>query len=322
MNIKLEINNYDHEGKGIARYNNKVVFIPNTLIGEVVEAEITNEKKNYFEAKVTKFLTISEKRIKPICPYYDKCGGCSYLHLNHLDEEKIKTNNVINIINKYANLNINPIYVESTNEYFYRNKIELKIRDNKWGYYNAASHDFVEIDKCYIAKESINKIITNKDCFNIQNGEITIRSNYNDEIIIKVETSEEYSIDVRKLTLNNKIVGIIANNKLIYGEEAYIEKVGKYLFKVNINSFFQINLNILEKVFDLLKLGNYQTLVDLYCGVGTLGIASNKTKLYGIEIIPEAIKDAIINSKINKQDNLYLLGDSSKIAEIKIKLIL
>ena len=110
------------------------------------------------------------------------------------------------------------------------------------------------------------------------------------------------------------------NNKLIYGEDYYIEKVGKYLFKVNINSFFQINLNILSKVFDLISKDKYKTVVDLYCGVGTLGIALNKDKLYGIEIVPEAITDAIKNSEINKQNNLYMLGDSSKISKIEDKI--
>ena len=293
MNIKLEINSFDHEGRGIGKYNNKVVFVPNAIPGEIVEIEIIKDKKTFSEGKIISYIKKSPKRIEASCPFYNKCGGCSFEHISIDDEKKVKTNNVINIIKKYANLDVLPIFIDSDKEYNYRNKIELKIENGNWGYYNSLSHNFVKINKCLIAKDSINRIIENKNYFDIKNGSIIIRCNYNDEIIIKIDTSDKYNIDIDNLIKNNKIVGIIVNNKLIYGEDYYIEKVGKYLFKVNINSFFQINLNILSKVFDLISKDKYKTVVDLYCGVGTLGIALNKDKLYGIEIVPEAITDAI-----------------------------
>lgn len=320
MNIKLEINSFDHEGRGIGKYNNKVVFVPNAIPGEIVEIEIIKDKKTFSEGKIISYIKKSPKRIEASCPFYNKCGGCSFEHISIDDEKKVKTNNVINIIKKYANLDVLPIFIDSDKEYNYRNKIEFKIENGNWGYYNSLSHNFVKINKCLIAKDSINRIIENKNYFDIKNGSIIIRCNYNDEIIIKIDTSDKYNIDIDNLIKNNKIVGIIVNNKLIYGEDYYIEKVGKYLFKVNINSFFQINLNILSKVFDLISKDKYKTVVDLYCGVGTLGVALNKDKLYGIEIVPEAITDAIKNSEINKQNNLYMLGDSSKISKIEDKI--
>lgn len=320
MNIKLEINSFDHEGRGIGKYNNKVVFVPNAIPGEIVEIEIIKDKKTFSEGKIISYIKKSPKRIEASCPFYNKCGGCSFEHISIDDEKKVKTNNVINIIKKYANLDVLPIFIDSDKEYNYRNKIELKIENGNWGYYNSLSHNFVRINKCLIAKDSINRIIENKNYFDIKNGSIIIRCNYIDEIIIKIDTSDKYNIDIDNLIKNNKIVGIIVNNKLIYGEDYYIEKVGKYLFKVNINSFFQINLNILSKVFDLISKDKYKTVVDLYCGVGTLGIPINKDKLYGIEIVPEAITDAIKNSEINKQNNLYILGDSSKISKIEDKI--
>lgn len=320
MNIKLEINSFDHEGRGIGKYNNKVVFVPNAIPGEIVEIEIIKDKKTFSEGKIISYIKKSPKRIEASCPFYNKCGGCSFEHISIDDEKKVKTNNVINIIKKYANLDVLPIFIDSDKEYNYRNKIELKIENGNWGYYNSLSHNLVRINKCLIAKDSINRIIENKNYFDIKNGSIIIRCNYIDEIIIKIDTSDKYNIDIDNLIKNNKIVGIIVNNKLIYGEDYYIEKVGKYLFKVNINSFFQINLNILSKVFDLISKDKYKTVVDLYCGVGTLGIALNKDKLYGIEIVPEAITDAIKNSEINKQNNLYMLGDSSKISKIEDKI--
>ena len=319
MNIELKINKYDHEGRGLSKYNNKVIFIPNTIIDELVKVSITKEKKSYLEGKVLEYLTKSPKRINVKCPYYDKCGGCSYLHLNIKDEELIKTDIVKDIIKRYSKLDINPKFI-SSNDYNYRNKISLKINNYNFGYYNSNSHDFINIDKCLLAKDSINKIISNKEYLKVKNGNITIRSNYNDEIIIKIDTNDKYEIDIDKLKINNKIIGIIVNDKIIYGNDFYYERLNGYLFKVNINSFFQVNLDILSKVFNILKDTNYGNVVDLYSGVGTLGISLNKDKLYGIEIVKEAVLDSIENSKLNKQNNNYILGDSSKIINIKDKI--
>jgi 23S rRNA (uracil1939-C5)-methyltransferase len=321
MNIKLEINNYDHEGRGIAKYNGKIVFVPKTIKGEIVEANIIKEKKNYCVANVVNFLKTSNERINPACPYYDKCGGCNFLHMDYSLEEKIKVENVINILKKYASIDIFPKILKTDNECNYRNKITLKIENNKWGYYNSESHNFVQIENCQIAKKSINQIITDKKYLNIPSGTITIRSNYNDEIILKITTPNKYKIDINSLIKNNKIVGIIVNDKIFYGENSFIERVNHFLFKVNIDSFFQVNLDILNKIFDLIGKQNYQTVADVYCGVGTLGIAIKKDKLYGIEIVQDAVQDAIVNSKINKQNNnMFLLGDASKLEKINDKI--
>lgn len=316
MTTKLKINALDHQGNGISKIDNKVIFIPNTLPDEKVEVEITKDKKNYLEGKQVNIIESSPKRIESKCPYYQECGGCNYLHVDIKEEEKIKLDIVKDILKRYADLNINPTFI-SSKENSYRNKVEFKIKDGNFGYYNASSHNFIKIEKCLLAKDAINELINDKELFNIQNGEIIIRCNYNNELLIKIITTDKYDINVDELTKKHKIVGIIVNNKLIFGEDSFIERIGGYLFKVNLNSFFQINLDILNEVFNIIKKENFGTVVDLYCGVGTLGMAVKKDKLYGIEIIPEAVKDAIKNAKINNQDNLYMLGDSSKIKEIK-----
>src|SRR5574344_979785 len=293
MNIKVIIDSLDHEGRGIAH-----------LIGKVI-----------------RYLKMAEERVTPICPYYNICGGCSLSHLNYHNQLKYKQEKLSNILNKYAKLNPEINVIESDLEYNYRNKIELKIKDYKWGYYEETSNSFIEIKKCLLAKDSINDVISLTNLFKIKSGNIIIRSNYNDELIIKIETKEKYKIDFNTLKTKVKLLGIIVNNKLIYGENEFIEMIDKFLFKVNINSFFQINLNVLTKIKDLLEKEKYHNVVDLYCGVGTLGMFLNKDKLFGIEIVPEAVINANLNAKINQQsNNYYLLGDSSNISKISDKI--
>lgn len=318
MNIKIE--KYDNQGRGIGYYNGKIVFIPGAIVGEIVSFGIVQEKEKYIIGSLESVIKPSLVRIKEKCPFYDKCGGCSFLHLSVDEELRIKKQIIIDLFNK-EKIHVPEIkVVNSDNIYNYRNKVTLKIKDGMFGYYDNNSHNFVNINYCYLVKDSINNIIKSNNLFKVSDGEIVIRSNYNDEIIIKVTSNSDVKIDVSKLVLDNKIVGIIVNDKVIYGDDNFIEKVHNYLFNVSINSFFQVNLNILEKISSILNKYKFDTVVDLYCGVGVLGTFVRKNKLYGIEIVEDAIKNAKANAVLNKQyNNKYLLGDSSLISKINSK---
>ena len=318
MNIKIE--KYDNQGRGIGYYNGKIVFIPGAIVGEIVSFGIVQEKEKYIIGSLESVIKPSLVRIKEKCPFYDKCGGCSFLHLSVDEELRIKKQIIIDLFNK-EKIHVPEIkVVNSDNIYNYRNKVTLKIKDGMFGYYDNNSHNFVNINYCYLVKDSINNIIKSNNLFKVSDGEIVIRSNYNDEIIIKITSVSDVKIDVSKLVLDNKIVGIIVNDKVIYGDDNFIEKVHNYLFNVSINSFFQVNLNILEKISSILNKYKFDTVVDLYCGVGVLGTFVRKNKLYGIEIVEDAIKNAKANAVLNKQyNNKYLLGDSSLISKINSK---
>ena len=314
MNIRIE--KYDNEGRGIGYYNRKIVFVNGVIVGEIVKVKPIIEKDKYIICKLVQIVKPSPIRLNVKCPYYNRCGGCSFMHLSCDEEIRIKEK-VIRDLFYRERLDIPSIKViNSKNKYNYRNKIKLKVLNGEFGYYDNNSHDFIKIDNCDIAKDSINNIIKSNDLFKMYNGEIIIRSNYNNEILIKIISDRSVFVDVDKLILDNKIVGIVVNDKVVYGEEYFIEKVNNYLFKVNIDSFFQVNLDVLEKIEELLREKELGNVVDLYCGVGTLGMFVKKNNLYGIEVQESSVLNAISNSKMNKQNNSYMLGDSSKISKI------
>lgn len=312
----IKIDKLDNEGKGIGYYKDKIIFVEGTLVGETVKVSNIVHKNNCYFGKLEEVIEASPLRIKKVCPYSDKCGGCSFDHISFEDEISIKVNNLKDLF-KRNNLIVNDIETINSNTcYNYRNKISLKIDNGSFGYYDKGSHSFCKIDSCLLAKDSINKVIKDRYLFNVVSGDIVIRSNYNDEILIKITSDYNVNIDIDKLKLNNKIVGIIVNDKVIYGNDYFFERVNGKLFKVNINSFFQVNLQILDKISKILSNRKYSHIVDLYCGVGVLGIFTNHDKLYGIEINESSIFNAIFNGSINNQDNTYMLGDSSLISKI------
>lgn len=318
MNIKnrVKILRLDDQGRGIGYINNKIIFIPNTLPDEEVIVEIEKETSKYYVGKVIEYVKKSDRRVDSKCPYYDLCGGCNLLHMSYDESVNYKLDKFRNILSKFANITSNIEVIENKDIFNYRNKVEFKIENYEWGYYNNNTHNFVSISECLLAKNSINKVIEYKDLFDIKCGSIIIRSNYNDEILIVINSEEKVDINIDELKTKIKLVGIVVNDKTYYGEKYFIEKFNDKLFKVNYNSFFQVNNYITNEMINIINDNSYgDTLLDLYCGVGFLGqcVSDKYDKIYGIEINENSILDAINNANINNiRNTYYLCGDSAK----------
>ena len=320
MTTNIKIDRLSYDGKGIGYIDGKVAFVYGALPGEEVSVKVISDKKSFYECELVDVITKNDKRVESACPYFNLCGGCTYLHTSHNDECDIKVNTLKDILKRKAGIDANIKKIKCDKELNYRNKLSLKVKNYDFGFYKEETHEFIKIDDCLLASDAIRRVFKLKDYLRFIEGNILIRSNFNGEVIIKIDTCDEAKIDILKIKENVKLVGIILNNKVIYGEDFFIEKVHNYFYKVNVNSFFQVNLDILGKVIDILNKESYGVVADLYCGVGTLGIPLKKDKLYGIEIVPEAVIDATYNAKINKQDNKYMLGSAEVISKINDKI--
>lgn len=305
--MQVHIDRMDHFGNGIGNINGKIIFVKGALPGETVDVIITKDKKSFMEGTINTIIYKSSKRVEPFCKYFGVCGGCSLCHLNYENTLEYKKERVKNILSKFDIPKINVI--KNENDLYYRNKIELKIVDGKLGFYEKSTHNLIEIKECKVTKKSINKSFEFVKNMKLENANVTIRANYNDEVLIIIDSKE------KPVILNPedyKIVGIVLNDKCIYGQDNFMEKINNLFFTVSYNSFFQVNNYINLELFNLIKENIVgKTVLDLYSGVGTLSIVASKVvdKVYSIEVIANAVKNALINAKINKCDNInFILG--------------
>lgn len=321
--MKIDIEKLDDFGRGIGYIDGKITFVPNTVPGDIVNINIIKEHKKYNEATIDNFIKYSEDRVKPPCPYFTKCGGCTLQNLSYENTINYKLNKVKNIFNKNR-IDINPEIISNPNPYNYRNKISLKVVDTKIGFYLNNTHNIIEIDECLIANPAINECINYIKNFNIINGNVIIRCNQNEEILIIIESQDNLTIDIELLKKKIKLVGIIINNKTFYGKNYLFERINNTLFKISYDSFFQVNPYIASELFQLISdnIKQYDKVLDLYCGVGTLSLnaASKALSVTGIEIVPNAILNAILNASLNDLSNVhFVLNDvSDAIAKIKL----
>ena len=305
--MQVHIDRMDHFGNGIGNINGKIIFVKGALPGETVDVTITKDKKSFMEGTINTIIYKSSKRVEPFCKYFGVCGGCSLCHLTYENTLEYKKERVKNILYKFDIPKINVI--KNENDLYYRNKIELKIVDGKLGFYEKSTHNLIEIKECKVTKKSINKSFEFVKNMKLENANVTIRANYNDEVLIIIDSKE------KPVILNPedyKIGGIVLNDKCIYGQDNFMDKINNLFFTVSYNSFFQVNNYINLELFNLIKENIVgKTVLDLYSGVGTLSIVASKVvdKVYSIEVIANAVKNALINAKINKCDNInFILG--------------
>ena len=311
---QVTINKLDNKGRGIGYTSGKIVFVKNALPEEVVTLKNIKEHKKYITADIQNIVKKSELRNIPKCPYYDSCGGCNLMHVGIDYQEEYKEEKVKEILKKYANIKENVKFIKNNKELYYRNKATLKVKNGEFGYYNDETHNFINVNNCLLVNNKINEFIKS-NVIKINNGELVIRVNYQDELLISIKSEENISFlnDINKYN----VVGVVLNGKIIYGTSFFYDYIGDFKFKVSYNSFFQVNNYMASNIFMILKSNlKGKNLLDLYCGVGTLGLSlkDNFESIYGIEKIENAIIDAKENALINNCHNAHFYaGDTYEV---------
>lgn len=315
MQIKdIKIVDILQDGRGVGKADSKVYFIENASFGEICDIEITNEKKNFIEAKKIKTKKQSCHYKQPPCPYYYECGGCSIMDINYKSQIKLKENLIKNALLKSAKIQLEDIEVLQSKEFSYRNKIRLQItKEGKLAYNKKYSNDLVEIKDCLLAKDLIRdnlgeiENITKEISKNYPNSleEITIRAD-DEEILLNIKIKDEKIIPYIKKQYKNSSFNINLINKKeklnISGKDYLIYNLLDKKFKISMNDFYQVNDYMTEKLYKTAKefLGENQKVLDLFCGSATSSIAINNDHVVGIEINKNAIKDAKENAELNR----------------------
>ena len=351
---------YTSEGLGVVKHEGLVFFVKNILIDELVEIKVTKVNKNIGFGFVIKYINKSIERCDLKCKIADVCGGCQLQHMSYKHQLNFKTNRVKNAFERIAKMDVDVKDCHEANSpYNYRNKVQVPVKcdQNKnaiIGYYRSHSNDIVEFDQCYTQSDLENSIIKKiKVLINeyklaeiFRHVLIKHSFNTNDVMVVFIVSKKDKQLGclankiveqfdcIKSVILNlntrndNVIMGDV--EEVLYGEKFITETLNDLTFNISSKSFYQINpvqtKYLYEKAIEFANLKESDTLIDLYCGTGTIGLfcANKVKKVIGIEIVEEAIKDAKINAINNDIDNIeFICGDASvaakKLIDIKEK---
>jgi len=339
--IRAEINEMNMLGNGITKQDGCVVFCLGAVDGDVVEAEITQTKKNYKIAKVLNIEKQSTHRCAPDCDAFGECGGCLLRHISYEHELDIKRQSVETAFRRAGLGQLAVDEVISDESENYRNKVVFHFDSNgDLGYMAEGGHNIIKIDSCRICPEVFIEIakFTSRE-LKADAEKLTylfVRSNHDEsELNVVVGIKKGQKADLKGYASNLKenfpaVVGVLSgegdhpeeNNdfKVISGVSYVKTKFCDLDIKVSAASFFQVNYKAAEKLcrkaaeLAAPMPGEFGT--DLYCGTGTIGLVTASmfagSFITGVEINEKAVADAKENAKANGLDNLgYYSGDSA-----------
>ncbi|MEP6698940.1 MAG: class I SAM-dependent RNA methyltransferase [Verrucomicrobiota bacterium] len=178
QNAELIIHDDAFGGKGVARLEGKAVFVPFTIAGERVRAAITREKKQFAEAELVDVLESSANRVTPACPYFGRCGGCSYQHISYEHQLAIKERQVRDVLQRIGKFTDVPMrkIIPSPLPYGYRNRITVHAQDNVVGFYRRDVHELIDITRCPIARDEVNHALAELRAQRVRDGHYTLRA--------------------------------------------------------------------------------------------------------------------------------------------------
>jgi len=166
-------------GNGVARHEGKAVFIPFSIDGERVSARIVKEKKKFAEAALEKVIEPSPHRVEAPCRYFQRCGGCSYQHIDYGHQLEIKSRQVEQTLRRVGRLEKVPMQaiIPSPENYGYRNRIRMHIDNGVVGFYARDGHELIEIESCTIASSEVNEGLQRLRSRPVYDGDYTISEN-------------------------------------------------------------------------------------------------------------------------------------------------
>ena len=197
--VELKIEDIAFGGKGVGREQGKATFVPYTIEGELVSAEIVREKKQFAEAELVEVKESSPHRVTPECPYFAQCGGCAYQHIGYEHQLAIKwrqVRNVLQRIGKLKDIPLRPI-IPSPKQYGYRNRITVHAQDGVIGFFRRDSHRLIDIERCPISCDEVNRELRDLRGRNPRDGHYTLRTSSSRRVFS--QTNDEVADALRGL---------------------------------------------------------------------------------------------------------------------------
>jgi 23S rRNA (uracil1939-C5)-methyltransferase len=323
-------------GQAVGRAGGVVIFCFGPLPQERARVVIESVKPKYAVAKLLKLLSGSPLRAQPFCPVFGACGGCQVQHLAYAGQLTWKTDMVRNALRRiggFADVKVNDA-IGMGNPRNYRNKMSLVV-DHKYqtptiGFYQQRTHDVVPIDSCPIVVPQLSDYIARFNLARLNAGTSSVmqdaqhlvarsaRSTNQSVVTITTRHASEAAQKAAAplmaqlpgavgitnsfdLSSANAIMG--RHHSVLAGTGEIEESIHGVKYRVSAGSFFQVNVEIVARIFSFMKpgLNKPRKIVDLYCGAGTFSLffAKHGCVVLGIEENPQAVAEANENAALN-----------------------
>ncbi|MBM7553317.1 23S rRNA (uracil(1939)-C(5))-methyltransferase RlmD [Thalassobacillus pellis] len=353
VTIEVTCSGLTNEGKGIVEWEGKKLEVAHLMPGEKAVVTVSTRGRNV-TAELKRVITPSNDRINPPCVHYYECGGCQLQHMNEQAQKRFKQETIDKLMQSFGKPEAiltmdHPYdYRNKSHTTFGLNKERQVIG----GLYAQNSHQIIPMERCLIHDPKADEIVqTIKEImkgskmqpYNEDTGHGFLRhvlvkvGKVSGEIMVvlvaaspvfkgkknfvKALRKAHPEITTLLLNVNNRDTSMVLGDqeKVLFGKGTITDTLCGLKFDISAKSFYQINPVQTEKLYakaiEMAELTGKETVIDAYCGIGTIGlIASRKAgKVIGVEQNKDAVRDAIHNSKRNGVKNArFYQGDAGQ----------
>lgn len=351
----VTITGYTSEGLGVARISGQVVFVHGGIRGETCSVRILKILKNITYARVEEVQKPSSARRAPDCPHFPACGGCDFRHLAYSEELEAKRQRVEDALRRVGGADvavediIGADWVDG-----YRNKCQFPVSpDGRAGFFRARSHQVIPALDCRLQSAQANAVAAAVEGYLLDHDvpaydeaahrgllrHIYVRTNREGQALVclvvngdQLPAEEELVRHIRAvcpetvgvvLNVNRERTNVVLGGayRTLWGEDTITDTLCGLTFRLSVPSFYQVNRDqagrLYEKAVEFAGLTGRETVLDLYCGAGTitLAMARRAGRTIGAEIVPEAVENARENAQANGIANAeFFCGDAGDIA--------
>ena len=352
----VEVTGYTAEGLGVARIGGQVVFIHGGVRGETCTVQVLKVQKQVAFAKVRQVLVPAPGRQAVDCPHYPACGGCALRHLTYDEELEAKRQRVEDALRRIGGSDIAVSEIlPSPQVLHYRNKSQFPVgRDGTIGFYRARSHTVIPVSDCLLQRPEANRAAQALGRYMSRyavpgydetTGTGLIRHLYvrtsaaGASLVCVVANGAQLPHEAQLVELLREacpgITGVVLNSntretnvilgesyRTLWGSDRLEDTLCGLRFVLSVPSFYQVNREQAERLYqraiEMAGLTGQETVLDLYCGTGTitLAMAGRARRVLGAEIVAPAIEDARNNAVRNNIANAeFFCGDAGAVAE-------
>jgi 23S rRNA (uracil1939-C5)-methyltransferase len=312
--LELDVEKLVTGGAGLARHDGQAVFCPLTAPGDRVRARVVEQRRGFVRAETVEILQPGPGRTEPPCPHFGQCGGCDLQHLTPAAQREAKTAIVAECFQRLGKLDVTDILQgpDAGGELGYRNRIRLHAHPaGPYGLHARGSHDVVPIESCPLILDQFNADILPWLRMLPPVDQIVVRLDGAGGWLLALFGQPARLKPLKRMLGSTPegqapapgCVGILFNNRPVWGRDHLIVAVAGHKFRVGAQGFFQGNLAVTEDAVatvrgwlgELQGTGRLGTLLgDLYCGVGlfTLTLADLFERVVAVEMDPGACRDA------------------------------
>ena len=333
--FEVTIDDLSHDGRGVATWGEKKVFIHGALPGERVLARLTDRKRSYDEGETLELLDASPDRVEPRCPHFGQCGGCSLQHLNGGRQIEAKQNTLLQNLERIGKVVPAEIWDPLTGpSWHYRRKARLSVRyvHKKErvlvGFRERYGRFVADMQECHVLDPRIaeqlsrlSQLIFSMDARrSIPQLEVACGDQSCALIFRHMEPLSESDLEKLRGFARETGIAVLLQSKgpaTIHCLEPELLELSFEVPEYGINMVFEpsdfvqvnaeINLRMIDRVMELLDPGVDDRVLDLFCGLGnfTLPIATRAGEVVGIEGESELVSRAKANAARNSLANAH-----------------